>query len=223
MNEKHPRWDEQNNYIDVLTDTLDSQRELLVKGTTEYALICLLQSSPYHLFDMDCLKQPSGLFKTHFLLFHSLYKLKFRYRDQQLGELEIHSTAIKLNTVSKDVPQPLDIDGQPQEGFLIEGDKLAQYYLDLANLNLSNDEVEALLDSFWQRFAKGSCGGYSASEVSDARRVLNIPDDSEVDESSIKRHYRKALQLHHPDKGGCSQAVQKVIHAYQVLSYHSKN
>lgn len=220
MNKKRTVRDEQRNYIDVLTETLDAHRPLFTAGTTEFALISVLQDPPYSLFDKTCLKQPSDLFKTHFLLFHCLYKLKHRYQAAQLGDLHIHTTEIKLHAMVHNPHSSAFNSNKLGRGELVEGDKLAHYYLDLDNLAMSDDEVETLLDSFWRRFAQGTQQGYSECEIYGAKQTLSIPDETLLSEDTIKRYYRKALQLHHPDKGGCSLMVQKVIHAYQVLRHH---
>ena len=67
---------------DLLFDVLSTQKALFREGLSEYALIELLKKVPYQFFDEDALRDPLVLFKTHFVLFHVLYKLKHYWRSE---------------------------------------------------------------------------------------------------------------------------------------------
>lgn len=38
----------------------------------------------------------------------------------------------------------------------------------------------------------------------------------------VRKYYKKAALLHHPDKGGCEETFKRVLHAYEVLSGREK-
>jgi hypothetical protein len=82
--------------------------------------------------------------------------------------------------------------------------------------------VDALLNAFWHRMASGNAHTFEQEDIADAHALLGLPQDEHVSLSVLKRVYKKALQLVHPDKGGTQQEAQDVIHAYQLLlGYYS--
>ncbi|WP_196160902.1 J domain-containing protein [Reinekea sp. G2M2-21] len=52
--------------------------------------------------------------------------------------------------------------------------------------------------------------------IHEARNVLSVTIDSTL--ADIKKAFRRASSLHHPDKGGNTQAMQTVTAAYELLS-----
>ena len=220
---------------ELLVDTLSTQKPLFQRGVSEYELIEILKKAPYHFFDDASLREPLMLFKTHFIVFHALYQLKRRWIEQGEGVLDIHTLNIKLNQESahsdknsthsdhNSTHSDNDKESQDKVGAIIEADALAEYYLDWGNFEKADRKsVDALLNAFWQRMASGNAHTFEQEDIADAHALLGLPHDEHVSLSVLKRVYKKALQLVHPDKGGTQQEAQDVIHAYQLLlGYYS--
>jgi len=220
---------------ELLVDTLSTQKPLFQRGVSEYELIEILKKAPYHFFDDASLREPLMLFKTHFIVFHALYQLKRRWIEQGEGVLDIHTLNIKLNQESAHSDKNSthsdhnsahgdnDKESQDKVGAITEADTLAEYYLDWGNFEKADRKsVDALLNAFWHRMASGNAHTFEQEDISDAHALLGLPQDEHVSLSVLKRVYKKALQLVHPDKGGTQQEAQDVIHAYQLLlGYYS--
>jgi len=205
--------DEQQSHLqfnDVLIDAIGTLQHELTEGISEYALISLLQAEPFHLFDEGCLSDSNTLFKTHFILFHCLYRLQQQYMASGVGFLEVHTLCIKLCVFD---------DNKAQRG-LSKEDSLATYYLDWSNYKTTDKEIDDLLASFWERFISGNQYGdriISEEEITTAKQRLKIPIDADMDKAMLKKQYRKALQQSHPDKGGSKDDAQAVIMSYKLL------
>jgi len=220
---------------ELLVDTLSTQKPLFQRGVSEYELIEILKKAPYHFFDDASLREPLMLFKTHFIVFHALYQLKRRWIEQGEGVLDIHTLNIKLNQENahsdnnsahddyNSAHSDNDKKSQEKAGAITEADTLAEYYLDWGNFEKADRKsVDALLNAFWQRMASGNAHTFEQEDIADAHALLGLPQDEHVSLSVLKRVYKKALQLVHPDKGGTQQEAQDVIHAYQLLlGYYS--
>ena len=215
---------------ELLVDTLSTQKPLFQRGVSEYELIEILKKAPYHFFDDASLREPLMLFKTHFIVFHALYQLKRRWIEQGEGVLDIHTLNIKLNQESAHSDKNSthgdnykDKESQDKVGAITEADALAEYYLDWGNFEKADRKsVDALLNAFWHRMASGNAHTFEQEDIADAHALLGLPQDEHVSLSVLKRVYKKALQLVHPDKGGMQQEAQNVIHAYQLLlGYYS--
>lgn len=220
---------------ELLVDTLSTQKPLFQRGVSEYELIEILKKAPYQFFDDASLREPLMLFKTHFIVFHALYQLKRRWIAQGEGMLDIHTLNIKLNQESahsdnnsahsdkNSTHGDNDKESQDKAGAINEADTLAEYYLDWGNFEKADREsVDALLNAFWKRMASGNAHTFEQEDIADAHALLGLPQDEHVSLSVLKRVYKKALQLVHPDKGGTQQEAQDVIHAYQLLlGYYS--
>ncbi len=220
---------------ELLVDTLSTQKPLFQRGVSEYDLIDILKKAPYQFFDDASLREPLMLFKTHFIVFHALYQLKRRWIEQGEGVLDIHTLNIKLNQENahsdnnsahddyNSAHSDNDKKSQEKAGAITEADTLAEYYLDWGNFEKADRKsVDALLNAFWHRMASGNAHTFEQEDIADAHALLGLPQDEHVSLSVLKRVYKKALQLVHPDKGGMQQEAQDVIHAYQLLlGYYS--
>ena len=215
---------------ELLVDTLSTQKPLFQRGVSEYELMEILKKAPYHFFDDASLREPLMLFKTHFIVFHALYQLKRSWIEQGEGVLDIHTLNIKLNQESAHSDNNSahsdnykDKESQDKVGAITEADALAEYYLDWGNFEKADRKsVDALLNAFWHRMASGNAHTFEQEDIADAHALLGLPQDEHVSLSVLKRVYKKALQLVHPDKGGMQQEAQDVIHAYQLLlGYYS--
>ena len=168
-------------------------------GLSEFELIKQLQASNEPGFESDCLQDNLSLFQTHFFLFHSLYQLHNHLSQHGAWQLNISALCIQLIPAS-------DEDGYQ----LAHADPLRAYYLDLNNLeNTAADEVEALLDQFWQQFLRND-------ERRDALNVLQLEDP--VDWAAIKHRHRQLAMQHHPDRGGDTERLQAINAAMEILA-----
>lgn len=191
--------------VRVLLDALDTFYADFQDGISEYALLKKLQAPPWQLFNDADLQQSLSLFQCHFLLFHALYLLRDDLRVRQIGELDIHTTAIKL--------LPLNVN---QAG-LVTDDPLRDYYLDFTHWEATQqDEVDRLLDTFWQHYLRGGPLP-DASQIGDAQRVLEWPEDVTLERAAVKKQYRRLQHRCHPDKGGSTEDAQALSAAYQTL------
>jgi hypothetical protein len=211
-------------FNEVLIDAIDTLQEELQEGISEYALISLLQAPPFSLFDERCLSDQSTLFKTHFILFHCLYRLQQQYLAANKGYLEIHALRIQLNVFDGKQEANGNEPVSQSSVNVSEQDELAKYYLDWSNYKTTDKEIDALLASFWERFVKGGhndLASASSEDINAAKNQLAIPLDKTLSRSVLKQYYRKALQQAHPDKGGCKARAQAVIASYKLLLPHA--
>ena len=191
----------------LLQDALATFRPKFVEGFSEYDLISALKRPPYMLFDEDALSDPLMMFQTHFVLFHCLYRLRNNWRENNIGELDIGLARITLNPM---LQTSANIQTQ---------DPLAKYYADWSNLSSTNeDDVEALLNSFWQKMAgKDLNANMTDSERNNACTILEIDSLSNINLLELKQQYKKLQHRNHPDKGGCIEVSQSILQAYAQL------
>lgn len=205
---------------DVLVDTLSTMRETFESGTTEFALISILKQPPYAFFNENALRDPLMLFRTHFVLFHALYRLREHWREEGVGELSIHTLNIKCHAST---PQTDETSGSSSS--LQERDPLAAYYLTWSNFQQTDvQEVESLLNDFWQKMISDEPTQYTQDEIDKAHATLGMHgvDNESMPLTTLKKQYKKALLKAHPDKGGSQKCAQKVIRAFQMLrQYYS--
>lgn len=173
-------------------------------GISEYELIQTLTRNGQPGFDKHCLRDNLSLFQTHFLLFHSLYRLRDTLAAGDSDEhLDITPLCIRL------VPRR-QIGGTAID----HHDPLQAYYSDLSQLQTTREaDVTALLGQFWQRF----CG---ADDRRQALAVLGLQDP--VDWATIKTRHRRLVMQHHPDRGGDAAHLQDINAAMDTLSRAGK-
>ncbi len=192
-----------NNSIDVAAASLKAAilAELRARpqGISEYELLRALERRcPSQDLGTAELSTSVGLYRTHFLLFHFLYRLRRELR-QEGKELEIHCLRIVL--------RPLEKTAEP--GAMAVHDPLEDFYLDLANLDgVDAEQVDDLLQAFWRRFA-------AFDRRSEALAVLGLEDP--VDAAQIKQQYRRLAMRHHPDRGGDRETLQRINAAMATL------
>lgn len=169
-------------------------------GLAEYALIQQLKARHSgHLPNLP-LTDKLVLFRTHFLLFNALYRLRDTLWQQQSHLLEISPLCIRL--------QPY----QAGDAALSERDALRDYYLDMGHLRETDErDVERLLTSFWTRMQGGE-------EKLAALQLFELDDYQPLDLPRIKQRYRQLVSLHHPDRGGSTQRLQSINKAMEILT-----
>ncbi len=168
-------------------------------GISEFDLIKRLEADGQTGFDKDCLRTSLSLFQTHFLLFHSLYLLRDELSARGDARLDIGVLRIQLMPLTHTSPYAID-----------RHDPLRAYYLDLNNLeNTRDNEVDALLNTFWERFI-------GDDERRQALNVLELQDP--VDWPTIKNQHRRLVMQHHPDRGGDKARLQAINAAMNRLA-----
>lgn len=192
-----------NDDLDPSQDLADQVLQLLQAapdGLAEYALIQQLKTHHSgHLPNLP-LTDKLVLFRTHFLLFNALYRLRDRLWQAQTYLLEISPLCIRL------------LPYQAGSAALSERDALRDYYLDMSQLSDTDErDVERLLTSFWTRMQGGE-------EKLAALQLFELDDDAPLDLARIKQRYRQLVSLHHPDRGGSTQRLQSINKAMEILS-----
>ncbi|MFN2309540.1 MAG: DNA-J related domain-containing protein [Gammaproteobacteria bacterium] len=167
-------------------------------GLSEYALLQRLRGDARLDLGPARLDDLQELFRTHFLLFHALYRLRDQLHETRAGDLEIHVLNIRW------------LDRGPDGGAnLARPDPLRDYYLDLDNLDgTTRADLDALLGRFWAGLSRYDRRG-------EALAVLDLP--AETDLAGIRRQYRRLAMRHHPDRGGDPGRLQAIHTAMAIL------
>ncbi|MEO5332433.1 MAG: DnaJ domain-containing protein [Magnetococcus sp. YQC-5] len=179
-------------WSDLLYDILSAHPE----GLQEYALVKILQRQGIAPFAQSNLSDELSLFRTHFFLFHQLYRLQNQLRQTRRGDVNIHCLCILL------LPW--------QEGEWLETyDPLRSYYLDQTRLETTTrEEIGVMMTWFWHRFSQheGRAAAYAA---------LDLSEGASLDQ--IKRRYRELAMIHHPDHGGEACRFRQIAEAADLL------
>ncbi|WP_271411548.1 DNA-J related domain-containing protein [Pseudomonas sp. Q1-7] len=198
-----------NSDLDPALDLSDQLHELLrgaPEGLSEYQLIQGLKvRHSTHIPHLE-LTDKLVLFRTHFLVFNALYRLRDRLNGEGLAQLVISPLCVQLLPYRPGT-----------EAALSEQDPLRDYYLDLANLrDTTEDDVERLLASFWTRM-QGS------EEKLAALELFGLHSGSQpLSLALIKQRYRQLVSQHHPDRGGSTSRLQSINKAMEILQrYYS--
>ncbi|MDH0623157.1 molecular chaperone DnaJ [Pseudomonas chengduensis] len=173
-------------------------------GIAEYTLIQQLKDRHSGHVPNLPLADKLVLFRTHFLLFNALYRLRERLWQEQTHLLEISPLCIRL------------LPYQPGNAALSERDELRDYYLDMSQLRDTDErDVERLLTSFWTRMQGGE-------EKQAALELFELANERTLDLPRIKLRYRQMVSAHHPDRGGSTERLQSINLAMEILEryYH---
>ncbi len=167
-------------------------------GLSEYEL--LLRLSRWEGRDERLPGDTLELFRSHFLLFHTLYRLRDQLHAEGRASLQISPLCIRL------------LPYQAGQGGLSEAEPLRDYYLDLDHLrDTGAEDVEQMLGAFWVRLQGGE----------DRQRALATLEldaqAGELDLTIIRQRYRQLVSAHHPDRGGCTQHLQRINSAMETL------
>ncbi len=182
---------------DSLDDLLFEALQGHPQGISEHALLKHLQTNE-HAASLHCsFKDNHSLFRAHFLLFHTLYRLRDRLWADRAAHLEIDTLCLRLHPYSG---------GQSEIG---PHDALREYYLDLSNLeDTTRDDVDAMLQDFYSSLA-------NTDRRAQALAALELTDP--VSDREIKRQYRRLAMQHHPDRGGSKERLQVLNAAMRIL------
>lgn len=181
------------------------------EGCSEYQLIQQLKARhSTHIPNLPLLDK-LVLFRTHFLVFNALYRLRDRLRGESRHNVQISPLCVQLLPyVAGDIG-------------IVENDALREYYLDMTNLRDTDEqEVERLLASFWTRMRGDNIGERGeAWDPEQKRAALELFElDQEAASLSlpmIKRRYRQLVGIHHPDRGGSTARIQSINLAMEIL------
>lgn len=177
-------------------------------GISELALIKALQRPPWELIGQVSYHDPEKLYPVHFLLFHTLYRL----RDQliEFGEsLHISPLGIRL-TLEKVVGG---------RGLPDEPDQLRAFYLDLSQYRMPEDAIQQMMNDFW---SGRPMSRPDSDEILAAAQELGF-DEVPRDFPEVKHRFRRAVMQAHPDRGGDTQGIQVLNEAFSVLKAHFHN
>lgn len=172
--------------------------QLHPEGLSEYELLQRLRADARVEFASERLDDTRELFRSHFLLFHHLYRLRDLLHDEGAGDLEIHVLKIRWHAA-----------GPATERALAHPDPLRAYYLDFDNLEgTTRDDIDALLGRFWARLSR-------YDRRSEALAVLDLPTGADLE--TIRSQYRRLAMRHHPDRGGDRERLQAIHAAMAIL------
>lgn len=170
------------------------------QACSEYDLLCWLQAPEQGVFRADALRDSLTMFRSHFILMHCLYRLQQQWAAEQSALLEISA----LRICRQPWPQT------SQSRTLAEHQPLAEYYLDLSQLNTGQDEVDELLRSFWQTMLQPEQEDQDIAELQLSKPVTG---------ADIRLQYRRLAMQHHPDRGGDVNRFRDIQAAFQRLKH----
>jgi len=138
-----------------------------------------------------------GLFRTHFRIFHALYRLRDGLRQRRQGEL---------------VPDPLRLRIDPWRAgteAMDRADPVAAWYRD-----------ESRLDATAPRDVAGMLADMARIRRSPARRqraLATLGLEQSASDRAIRRRYRELAMRHHPDRGGDAESFVAIQAAVRDL------
>ncbi|HIJ22032.1 MAG: DnaJ domain-containing protein [Gammaproteobacteria bacterium] len=169
-------------------------------GISEYDLIQALEGhAAFKELEED---NTLSLFQIHFLVMNALYTLQQQLWQEEQLCLEVSPLKSFLTTTNQ----------QQSDGAALIADcsNLSGYYCDWDNLEgMTEEEVEQLLDSFWNRFVVEDLRGPA---------LLTLGLEVGCSQQQIIQRYRQLAAAHHPDKGGDPKQFIEIRQAYEVLS-----
>ncbi len=168
------------------------------EGLSEYQLIQAIKEDIFAEAADDLFRDTHKLFTVHFIIFHSLYRLRQELVQSGSGNLQISPLKIKILPCTENDGKQLD-----------DPDPLCDYYLDVSNLHTTTQQdVDDLMNNFWQYFLV-------SGDKQTAMDILEINEP--FDRDSLTQQYRKMVMKHHPDRGGDTLKLQEINNALQVL------
>lgn len=174
-------------------------------GLSELALIRALQSDRWQLIGPVDFMEPDKLYPVHFLLFHTLYRL----RDQLAEDNEtLMISPLRLSILPQREPVAQTLPG--------EEDKLRAFYLDLSQYFMSNGDIQGMMDNFWAGMPPARPDPGLATEAAETLGFDALPASF----SQVKQGFRRQVMRAHPDRGGSTEEVQKLNQAFSVLKAH---
>ncbi|HLT14269.1 MAG TPA: DNA-J related domain-containing protein [Marinobacter sp.] len=200
----HPEWLEQQ--VEHLLVAVEHElRAAGAPGVSELELIKALQSDHWRLIGPVNFLQTEQLYPVHFLLYHTLYRL----RDQ----LQPEGEGVELSPLRLRIVRTVNNAGQSMPG---HEDELRAFYLDLTQYFMSDSAISAMMDNFWTGSIRTKPDNVAASAAAGTLGFGNLPDSF----ITVKQRFRKLVMKAHPDRGGSTEEVQILNEAFSVLKAH---
>lgn len=171
------------------------------QGISEFNLLRRLQNPPFCCLPLNPNADSLILFRTHFWLFHNLYRLRLLGRSQGTFDMQISSLNICLLPYTS-----------PSTDSIAEQDNLQEYYADLSHLwGTAKHKVDDMLDDAFTRI-------FCAPEKARALAYFQLQEP--VTLHTIKKRYRQLAQTCHPDKGGDPEIFMALQNAMNTLKQY---
>lgn len=201
--------------FDLLADRSEGVREFeLLQQLEESAPLSQGMWEPSEHIELET-------FRRHFALFHCLYKLRRRLRDEGRADLEIFCMNIRIlpreNKASEELPKI----GEARHTAPWDG--LEAYYMDWTNFAAADEtSVGEMLDEgariIGEQLGRRSGGAPGASTSAHrAEQLAQLGLEDPVSDKEILRRYRQLSLIHHPDQGGDPQIFGEIQSAVEGL------
>ncbi len=186
--------------ISTMPEKIDLQNLILKfiaeqNGCKEFELMSFIKQTCPQFFDP--LGNERSLYRKHFYLFNYLHALN-KHLVVTNQRLDISVLDIKLRIISTRKQQ------------IGPSDDLYLFYSDKKNLELSEQELDKMMNKFWQKYL-------ALDKKAEALNVLGLENDGNLTLLTLKKRYNKLAKLHHPDMGGNKNQFIKIKKAYGDL------
>lgn len=145
------------------------------------------------------------LFKMNFLLMNALYQLRELLDSTQ----RLMVSVLDIRLLTNEPAGALDA------GAITVRDALGEYYLNWNNFEVSGEEVDELLGSFWQQYRK-QYGHVNGTTRQQALALFDL--DGTASAAQIRQQWRRLAFRWHPDRpGGDEEKFKALCDAWQSL------
>ena len=147
------------------------------------------------------------LFKRNFLIMNALYQLQ-----EQLHPKSLLISTLHIELIETDIESPATVKSN-----------LKDYYLDWGNYEASEEQINELLTSFWQKFKKVNSAPALTEDHFDALLAKwQLTNDFSLKE--LQKRWRQLALAHHPDKPtGCENAFKQIKVEYEQLKQAARS
>lgn len=192
-------------HIQLMLVAVEHELRAAKEGISELELIRALQRAPWELIGQVSFHEPEALYPVHFLLFHVLYQLRDQLAE---GNEQLHIS-------------PLNIQLTPQDTVAGTGlpdsvDELRQFYLDLSQYELPESAIHKMMEDFWAGRSPAALAPEDIQQAAETLGFEGIPPEFSI----VKHRFRRAVMYAHPDRGGDTEQIQQLNHAFSVLKAH---
>jgi hypothetical protein len=187
----------------MLNPLIDEIFELLINNKVWMVHTLASELKERGLLDTLAADPGRDLFKRNFLIMNALYQLQQQVMPKQ--QLLIKSLHIELVS-------------DPRQNQLHPNDPLRDYYLNWQNFETSTAEINALLDSFWQRFSKTKQHEAPLSAQQHQQLIARWQLVQPITLKTLQKRWRQLAVQHHPDKqGGDNEVFKQLKMEYEQL------
>ncbi len=187
----------------MLNPLIDEIFELLINNKVWMVHTLASELKERGLLDTLAADPGRDLFKRNFLIMNALYQLQQQVMPKQ--QLLIKSLHIELVS-------------DPRQNQLHPNDPLRDYYLNWQNFETSTAEINALLDSFWQRSSKPKQHEAPLSAQQHQQLIARWQLVQPITLKTLQKRWRQLAVQHHPDKqGGDNEVFKQLKMEYEQL------